>query len=253
MISFFRTILTAIVVFTATFVLGSIVIIGALLGVRDRPGGMFHRIPALWSRVIMWAAGVKVTVHGLDALHAYEGTAPGSPIRGSYIFASNHISHFDITTLVVALPRHYFVAKQELFSIPLFGKAIRAIGTIPIARDNQKAAFGSYNVAAERIRAGSSVVVFPEGTRGTSYTIRPVKKGPFVLAIQAGAPVVPCIIHGTMEVLPKKSLRIHPAHVHVHLLTPIPVQGLSYDDRDAVARAVHDQMDTAMRTLYPNA
>jgi len=243
MISLFRTLLTAIVIVVMTTILGTIVIIGALLRIPHRNGGLFDRMGRLWSRSILWSSGVHVTVHGLDQI------TEGQP----YIFASNHVSHFDILGLVVALPQHYFVAKSELFKIPIFGPAIRAVGTIPIERTNQKSAFSSYTIAADRIRGGSSVVVFPEGTRGTSYTIRPFKKGPFVLAIQAGVPVIPCLVHGTIDVLPKKTLRIHPAHVDVHLLTPISTTGLSYDDRDQLADTVNSHMASAMQTLYPNS
>lgn len=243
MSSFFRTVLTAIVVVVMTTILGTIVIIGALLRIPHRDGGLFDRMGRLWSRSLLWASGVRVQVHGRDRI------VEGQP----YIFASNHVSHFDILALVVALPQHYFVAKSELFKIPIFGPAIRAVGTIPIERTNQKAAFSSYTIAANRIRGGSSVVVFPEGTRGMSYPIRPFKKGPFVLAIQAGVPIVPCLVYGTIGVLPKKSLRIHPAHVTVHLLDPVPTAGLSYDERDQLADTVHSHMAEAMTALYPHS
>ncbi len=238
-----RTLLTIVVAVTLTVLFASIVLVGAMFGVRHREGGLFDRIPRLWSRAILWAAGVKVTVHGLDRL-----------VRGHpYIFAANHVSLFDIPALVGALPQHHFVAKSELFKIPVFGPGIRAVGTIPIERNNQKAAFGAYTVAAGRIRDGSSVVVFPEGTRGTSYPVRPFKKGPFVLAIKAQVPVVPCLVYGTIEVLPKQSWYIHPGRVDVHLLEPVPTTGFDYDDRDALATLVHERMDTAMHSLYPNA
>jgi 1-acyl-sn-glycerol-3-phosphate acyltransferase len=247
MISLLRTVLTAIVVFFATMVYGMIAIVGAALGAKHREGSLLDRIPRLWSRAILWAAGVTVRVHGIERLRDANGV-----IRGSYIFASNHVSHFDIPALECALPHHYFIAKAELFKVPVFGPGIRAVGTIPIQRTNQKAAFGSYNIAAERIREGVSVVVFPEGTRGTTYSVRPFKKGPFVLAVEAGVPIVPCIIHGTIDVLPKKSLRIHPGIVDVHMLEPVPTAGLSYADRDQLARTVNERMSSAMNTIYPN-
>lgn len=243
MISFLRTVLTAIVVIVMTTILGTFVIICAMLGMSHQDGGMFDRIGRFWCRSLLWAAGVRVKVHGLDKV----------PSGQACVFASNHVSHFDIPSLVSALPQHYFVAKAELFKIPIFGPAIRAVGTIPIERSNQKAAFNSYGVAAERIKRGSSVVVFPEGTRGTSYPIRPFKKGPFVLAIQAGAPIVPCIVHGTIDVLPKKALRVHPAHVDVHLLDPVPTAGLAYADRDTLAQTVNTRMADAMNSLYLNS
>jgi 1-acyl-sn-glycerol-3-phosphate acyltransferase len=158
MISFFRTIITIVVAIVMTMILATVVVVAAMFGLRHHEGGIFDSIPRFWSRSLLWAAGVKVRLHGLDRL------VPGQ----SYIFAANHVSLFDIPALVGALPQHYFVAKSELFKVPFFGAGIRAVGTIPIQRDNRKSAFGSYDVAAERIKGGSSVVVFPEGTRGTS-------------------------------------------------------------------------------------
>jgi len=225
-----------------TLILGTVLVVAALLRIPDRPGGVYGAIPRLWSRAILWAAGVRVRVHGLERL------AGGGP----FIFTSNHVSLFDIPALVSTLPRLYFVAKAELFRIPVFGPGIRAVGTIPIERENRKAAFGAYDLAAERIARGASVMVFPEGTRGTSYPIRPFKKGPFVLAVKAGVPIVPCIVHGTIEVLPKKSARIHPGVVDVHLLEPVPAAGYDYDHRNALADAVRDRMADAMQRLYLN-
>lgn len=240
MIAALRTIFTILVALVLTIVLGTTVIIAALLGVKDHPGGIYQRIPRMWSRGILWAAGVTVTVEGAEHL------ASGGP----YIFTSNHVSLFDIPALSVALPRHHFVAKAELFKIPVFGQGIRALGTIPIQRDNQKAAFGSYDIAAERIRTGSSVIVFPEGTRGHSYPIRHFKKGPFVLAVKAGVPIVPCVLHGTIEILPKKSMLIRSGHVVLRLLEPIPTAGFDYEHRSALAETVHERMAEAMNTRF---
>lgn len=239
MIALFRTALTILVAAVLTVVFAAIVIVAALLGVKDRPGGVYDRLPRIWSRAILWAAGARVTLEGTENLHG----------GGPFIFTSNHVSLFDIPALVGSLPRHYFVAKAELFKIPVFGPGIRAVGTIPIQRENQKAAFGSYDEAARRIRAGSSVVVFPEGTRGKSYPIRPFKKGPFVLAVKAGVPIVPCVVHGTIEILPKKSVLIRPGHIVVRLLEPLPTEGTDYEDRNALAQTVHDRMAAAMDQL----
>jgi 1-acyl-sn-glycerol-3-phosphate acyltransferase len=181
-------------------------------------------------------------VHRLGAL----------PAGGTFIFTCNHVSLFDILALVGWLPRNNFVAKAELFKIPVFGAGLRVLGTVPMERTNQKAAFGAYDVAAERIKSGSSVVVFPEGTRGTDYAIRPFKKGPFVLAIKAGVPIVPVVIHGTLGILPKGRLVMHPGPIDVYLLDQVATAGLSYDDRDALARDVHDRMQTVMESLYLN-
>lgn len=229
-----------VVVLTLTSVI--LLMIAVVLRVPHHPGSLYERIPRFWSNAILWAAGVTLTVHGLE--HVKTG--------GPFIFTSNHVSLFDIPALVVTLPQHYFVAKAELFNIPVFGPGIRATGAIPIRRDNQKAALGAYDIAVGRVHEGASVVVFPEGTRGTSYPIRPFKKGPFVFALKAGVPVVPCLVHGTIEVLPKKSILVRPGHVDIHILEPIPTAALHYEDRDALAHHVHDVMANAMTTIYSN-
>jgi 1-acyl-sn-glycerol-3-phosphate acyltransferase len=185
---------------------------------------------------------VKVRIHGLDRL------VP----NGTFIFICNHVSLFDILALVGWLPRNNFVAKAELFKIPVFGLGMRILGTVPMERENQKAAFGAYDVAAARVRDGSSIVVFPEGTRGTAYPIRRFKKGPFVLAIKAGVPIVPVVVYGTIGILPKGRLLMHPGVIDVYVLDPVPTAGLTYDDRDTLTRTVHDRMQSVMNDLNPN-
>jgi 1-acyl-sn-glycerol-3-phosphate acyltransferase len=224
----------------ATLVIGLTVIIAAMLGVKDKRGGVFDNAPRWWSAAVLWATGIKVRVHGM------ENAMSGEP----HIFASNHVSWFDVPALARILPHYKFVAKAELFKVPIFGKAMRAVGMIEIQRENRKAAFGAYEVAAERIRSGASVVVFPEGTRGHEYPLRPFKKGPFVLAIAAGVPIVPIIVHGTIEVMPKGSLWAHPGTIDVHLLEPVSTSGVDYDHREALMQTVRTRMADAMRQLY---
>lgn len=239
MISFFRTILLYIVALFGTTILGLTVMVAALLGVKDKPGGLFEKVPRLWSTLVLWALGVRVRVHGADKLQA-----------GPHIFASNHVSWFDVPALAKILPRYKFVAKAELFKVPIFGNGMRAVGMIEIQRDNRKAAFGAYDVAAERIRSGSSVIVFPEGTRGRAYPLRPFKKGPFVLAIAAGVPIVPVIVHGTIEIMKKGSFWAHPGTIDVHLLEPVSTTGVDYDHREVLMQTVRTRMAEAMRELY---
>src|SRR3954470_5585443 len=240
MISVLRTILTVITAFVVTLFLGSAVIIAGLLGVTDKRGGLLDSAPRWWSKCLLLAAGVKVRVHGVEKISQTE----------PYIFASNHVSWFDVPALAANLPRYKFVAKAELFKVPVFGKAMRAAGMIEIQRENRKAAFGAYDIAADRIREGNSVVVFPEGTRGRAYPLRPFKKGPFVLAIAAGVPIVPVIVHGTIEIMSKGSLWAHPGTIDVHLLEPVSTAGVDYDHREALMQTVRKRMADAMRELY---
>jgi 1-acyl-sn-glycerol-3-phosphate acyltransferase len=235
-----RTVLVILALVFVTPVLAAAILIGALFGVRDRAGSVYDWAPRLWARSLCAAAGVKIRLHGAERI------ADGEP----RIYASNHVSWYDVFTLASILPRYKFVGKAELFRIPLFGIAARAAGMIPIERENRTAAVDSLQVAGQRISAGASVVMCPEGTRGTSYALRPFKKGPFVLAIGAGVPVVPTIVHGTMEVMPKGSFRIRSGVVDIHFLDEIPTGGLTYDDRDQLSHDAWEAMAGALQTLY---
>jgi 1-acyl-sn-glycerol-3-phosphate acyltransferase len=160
------------------------------------------------------------------------------------------VSWFDIFALATVIPRYTWIAKAELRKIPLFGPAAAAAGIVFIDRDNKKAAFESYKVAAADVKKGRSVIICPEGTRGKDYHLRPFKKGPFVLAIASGADIVPTLIYGTREVMPKGSFRIRSGTVHIHFLEPIPTQGYSYDDRTRLMQTVWSRMASEMERLY---
>ena len=123
-------------------------------------------------------------------------------------------------------------------------------GMIPIERANRKAAFGSYSLATKRIQAGASVAVYPEGTRGNAYPLRPFKKGPFVLAIQSQAPVVPVLVYGQLEVQPKGKFRVTPGTIHLHYLPAIETTGMTYEDRDRLAQLTHEAMARCLRERY---
>ena len=241
MTSILRTVFTLLVLVVLTVVFATLLVLAALVAVPNRAGSIYDVLPRIWARAALWAAGVEVRVHGMDHL----------PADGAFVLLCNHVSLFDIPALVGFLPRNNFIAKAELFRIPIFGQGIRVLGTVPIERANQKSAFSSYEIAAARIRSGSSVVVFPEGTRGREYPIRGFKKGPFVLAIKAQAPIVPVVIYGTIEILPKGALLIHPGVIDVYVLEPVPTAGLSYDDRDTLANTVQERMQSVMDGLLP--
>lgn len=235
-----RTVLTIVALLLGTLVFGSTVLIAQLLGRPRGAGSAYDNAQRRWGRLLLMAAGVRVVQHGDDRL------APGAP----RVFVANHVSWFDIPVLLSVLPAYGFVAKRELESVPFFGAAARAAGVIFIDRENRKAAFGAYEDASNKIRAGQSVLVYPEGTRGHGYALRPFKKGPFVLAIRSGAPVVPIVVHGTIEVNPRGSFTATSGVVHVHTLEPVPTEGLTYDERDALAGTVHRRMQDLLREMY---
>jgi 1-acyl-sn-glycerol-3-phosphate acyltransferase len=235
-----RTALVAVMLWVLTVPLSVIVVVAALLGVADRPGGVYDWATHTWARGLLWAAGVRVRIDGDERLRASR-TVP-------CVFVSNHVSWFDVFVLAAVIQRHAFISKRELLSVPIFGPAARAVGTVPLDRANRKSAFSSYQEAAEHIRGGRSVIVFPEGTRGTTTDLRPFKKGPFVMAIAAGVPVVPTVVQGTIALMPRGSWRVRSGVVDVHFLEPVPTAGMTYDDRDRVSDAVHARMAAVLGT-----
>jgi 1-acyl-sn-glycerol-3-phosphate acyltransferase len=183
---------------------------------------------------------VKLVVHNPERT---------SPVEG-HVYIANHVSWFDIFALAAVIPRYTWVAKAELRKLPLFGRAAAAAGIVFIDRDNRKAAFESYKSAAAEVRRGRSVIICPEGTRGKDYHLRPFKKGPFVLAIASQADVIPTLIYGTREIMPKGSFMIRGGTVHVHFLDPVPTRGLTYEDRTRVMEIVWARMADEMRRRY---
>jgi 1-acyl-sn-glycerol-3-phosphate acyltransferase len=235
-----RTVLTLLTVLVMTAILGPIVIVARLFGSREGPGSVPQRCMRLWARSLNWAAGATLRVHGAEHIERNRGA----------IYVSNHVSWFDIFAIAATLPRYSFIAKSELRKIPLFGLAAEAAGIVFIDRDNRKSAFESYKVAAAEVQHGRSVVVCPEGTRGRDYHLRPFKKGPFVLAIAAQAPVIPTLVHGTIDIMRKGSFRVRPGVIDVHFFEPIETKGLTYDQRAELMERVWRRMADAMRDLY---
>lgn len=224
----------------ATPVIGLACIVAGLLGVRDTPGGVFDLAPRVWGWLLCKAAGVRVVVHHPERIGG----------DGPRVYVANHVSWFDVFAIASVLRHYKFVAKAELERVPILGRAMRAAGFILIDRQNRKAAFEGYEVAAKRIRDGVSVVVHPEGTRGDSYALRPFKKGPFVLAIAAGVPIVPTLVYGTREVQRRGSMFVRAGEVHLHFLESLDTHGLDYAARDRLARLTWERMADELELAY---
>jgi len=231
-------VLIAILILTG--ILGPVVLVAAMLGIEERPRGIYQRCMHAWCRSILKISGVKLQVHNPERMSEHEG----------HVFIANHVSWYDIFALASIIPRYTWIAKSELRKLPLFGRAAEAAGIVFIDRDNRKAAFESYKLAAEDVKRGRSVIIHPEGTRGKDYHLRPFKKGPFVLAIASQSPVIPTLLHGTREIMPKGSFMIRGGTVHVHFLEPVPTQGYTYADRTELMELVWSRMANEMQRLY---
>ncbi|UCF93216.1 MAG: 1-acyl-sn-glycerol-3-phosphate acyltransferase [Desulfobacterales bacterium] len=217
----------------ATFVLGSLAVVLSLFHLTGNP---IHHIAALWAKSILAVSRIKVTVNGIENIDP----------QTSYIFMCNHQSNFDIPVILAHLPVQFrWLAKAELFKIPILSRSMRGAGYISIDRSNQESAFKSIKQAAQTVKDGVSVMIFPEGTRSRDGKIGPFKKGGFVLAVDSGVPIVPLIIHGTRAIMAKGGMRIKPGDVVLEIAKPIETGQYTRVSKEALMQEVRDTMCAA--------
>jgi 1-acyl-sn-glycerol-3-phosphate acyltransferase len=195
----------------------------------SRRGNRVHIIARIWARSILIFSRVHVSVKGLSHIEPDK----------SYIYMANHQSNFDIPVLLGYLPVQFrWLAKAELFKIPVFGRAMLGAGYVKIDRFNRESAFESISEAAQKMKKGVSVMIFPEGTRSKDGSIRPFKKGGFVMAVDSGVAIVPVIIRGTWPIMAKSSLRINRGDVEMEITAPIDTSGYSRESKGELMEKV---------------
>ncbi|MBU0575641.1 MAG: 1-acyl-sn-glycerol-3-phosphate acyltransferase [Proteobacteria bacterium] len=188
-----------------------------------------HKVANLWARMLLWLTSTRVNVIGRENVL----------LDKPQIFMANHQSDFDILIVTAHIPGQFrWIAKKELFKIPIFGRAMRSAGYIEIDRQNHEKAMKSLDEAAQKIREGKSVVTFPEGTRSKDRTIKPFKQGLFHLAIKAGVPIVPISIIGTHEIMPKRTLKFSPGKITMIIDRPVDVSGYTIETRGELIERV---------------
>ncbi len=213
------------VIITA-FISGMVIILSPLL---KYGANSVHRMANLWAKMMLFICGVKADVIGGDNI----------PVSGPHIFMANHQSNFDILFALAYIPGQFrWIAKKELFLLPIFGKAMRRAEYIEIDRQNREKALKGLDEAALQVKQGKSLMTFPEGTRSRDGKIRPFKKGLFYLAIRSGVPIIPFSIVGSREIMPRRSLRIRPRRVTIVIDKPIDVKRFSIDRRDDLVQEV---------------
>ena len=206
-----------------------------LCSLFDRGGTIYHWHARMWSLMGLWLAGVRVEVAGTDNI----------PENTPVIFMSNHQGNFDILALFHAIPRPFsWIAKEELFKVPVFGHSMARAGYIPLDRGaSGRRALKSMDAAAALIRGGRSVIIFPEGTRTQDGSLLPFKQGGFLLAGKAGVPIVPMTINGSMRINPKNRLELYPGTIRVRFSDPIATDGAAGKERDRLMEEVRQAID----------
>ena len=206
-----------------TIVLGTLSILSSLV---DSSGDFGHRCARAWAWLLLRTTGVRVTVRGIDKLDPHR----------SYVFASNHQSIYDIPIVFTSIPLQLrIVSKASVGNFPFLGWHLRRTGHLLVDRKNPGA--GIVKKMARLVGGARSLIVFPEGTRSVDGSVARFKGGTFLVAIDAGLPVVPVSIAGSRHVMRKGRLMTCPGHVTLTIHEPIPTAGVGRGGRTGARRA----------------
>jgi len=198
-------------------------------GLYDPYSKMVNLSARMWTKSMLLFAGVRLKVYGIEKVKK------GQP----YIFMSNHQSNFDVFSIFSIFNRTVrFIAKKELFNIPIFGWALYLSGTVRVDRSNRKKAIESIRTAFEKYKERVSLIIFPEGTRSPDGNIQDFKMGGFVMSIDTGLPIVPISVTGTRSILPKNSYKLKPGIVKIYISDPVDPAKYNYDSRKQYAEDV---------------
>lgn len=241
------TVFIAAIRSVATYVCASLYVaiaglIGIGLALLFRSKALLYFLGHAGVRLTLGLAGIRFRVEGREHVPA------GRPV----VFCANHQSNVDPPVLFEALhPRLHILYKAEIDRIPIFGRALRLGGFIPVDRRNKEASLRSIEAGAASIRSGNSFLIFPEGTRSKTADLLPFKKGGFIMAIKAGAPIVPVAIQGGRDAMQKGSAIIRPVVVSVRIGPPIETAGHSLLERDTLIQRTREGLEALLATPSP--
>jgi 1-acyl-sn-glycerol-3-phosphate acyltransferase len=206
----------------------------------DANGNLAHRCISQWARTSLALAGLRVHIEGQERLNP----------KNTYIFMPNHASFLDTLLAFAYIPGDSRnIIKEEVFSIPLWGLILRRSGHIPLDRKNPWKALKCLRQAADLLKEGISVVVFPEGTRTPNGEIQEFKTALFILPIRSRIPVVPVLIEGTFQALKRGSFLVNPGPLKLTFYDPIPADSFGVRDRRLYADKVRQVLSISMGQL----
>src|SRR6185436_6518416 len=211
-------------IFLLTFWFASIAIVAPLLILLvmiTKNENFLYTPVRLFIRAGLAMVGVRVEVSGVERLDP----------KQTYIFTPNHQSLIEVPLFVTYLGRNpAYLGKKEIFKYPVFGTGIRLIGAVPVDRSNSAAAVESAKMATENLRRGKSYVVYPEGTRSKDGGLQAFRKGAFMMAIDAGVPIVLITVSGATKIMPKGEVKVFPSTVRITVHQPISTEGYSKEN-----------------------
>jgi len=231
-----RTILTVVAGVTATIV--AVASIAVMVVINDS-SPLIEKIIRAWSRVWLAASGTKLEVDGAENI---------DPNR-SYVVVANHLSTLDIMACLLAVPLPIrFLAKKELFRVPVLAQGMRMVGIIEVDREARGAVHSEVNrQSRELIEKGRSLIIYSEGNRPRNGVMKRFKKGAFTMAIRSGLPVLPLSIHGSYEAWPPGTPLVRGGVIRVVLDKPVETEGMSTSDtgdlRDQVREVIAGRVE----------
>jgi 1-acyl-sn-glycerol-3-phosphate acyltransferase len=224
-----RAILLSLLCLLFVFILGTPLLVYALISGNTDP---LYNVGVSCARFAMRLGGVTLDVRGREKI----------PRGQALVFMANHESNIDPPAIFACLPPVLVLAKKESFRIPILGPAMRLRGFVPVDRKDRERAIEAVEQACKALRGGHSFVVFPEGTRSPDGRLQPLKKGGFIMALKAGAPIVPVSLSGTRRIMRKGDAAIHPGTIRITFHEPIRTLGGSLDDRDELIEEVRQAL-----------
>jgi 1-acyl-sn-glycerol-3-phosphate acyltransferase len=216
-----RAFLVTLVTFAYVLILGPPVLIYGVISGNTDP---LYRIGKLGARMAVWLAGARLDIRGRDQI----------PRDRPVVFMANHQSNCDPPALLAILPPVLVLVKKEFFRVPIIGRGMVACGFIPVDRRNREQALEAVEKGVQALKAGKSFLVYPEGTRSPDGRLQSFKKGVFVMALKAGAPIVPISVSGSNKIMPKGKFVMRPGGVRITFHETVATEGYAIEDRQVI-------------------
>lgn len=204
----------------------------------DKKGNTVHYIGKFWSLLNVFLSGTRLTIKGKEKINT----------NLTHIVMSNHQSLFDVWALIGKIPLQIrWIVKSEIRKIPIFGYTLERMGHIYVDRKNRTAAYISLETASKKIKNGTSVIIFPEGTRSNDGHLLKFRMGGIIMALKSGVPILPVTINGSRFVLPKNTLALLPGKIEVVvgdvIDSSIYDENNKYELMEKIRSAIHENLD----------